>query len=395
MTDPPVTTSSPTKPSKKNLKSKRDPKSPAVLSTPPPLLIAKKANKKATAKNSVATPIKTSLATTTGAALFDDNDFFSFLREDSVSDLKPQQQHRTPLKSGNSVQEQIFTKKRGRPPKPTNKSSSDTQSAMPAAVAAISACGKPVSGVNTSLGDNESLDLTDSDNNSDSNKKLCADEDEDSDDSPTTKCILSTAVENTFQDLINSKNTDTFAGFLLNGKPARDKTASVSLNNTSPNNKENSAAKKEEEEFGGSFVYDIAGVGGGETAAGAGGTDESMAVSGEITIASLVGGEQQLAGKNRKRKQKGVQAASGPGVSQATVGGEKEKEEGAGEESKRVRKNESECEANADSKRTELIRKCSFSIEIRNISTELEKFLLSFAFIFLKAAETVKITRFF
>ena len=51
--------------------------------------------------------------------------------------------------------------------------------------------------MNTSLVDNESLDLTDSDSNSDSNKKLYADEEEDeeSDDSPTTnKCILSTGV---------------------------------------------------------------------------------------------------------------------------------------------------------------------------------------------------------
>ncbi len=47
-----------------------------------------------------------------------------------------------------------------------------------------------------------------------------------------------------------------------------------------------------------------------------------------------------------------MQAASGPGL----VGGEKEKKEGGGEESKRVRKNKSECKINANSKRPGLFR---------------------------------------
>jgi len=338
--DSPALGPSPNKPNKKQLQNlkKQDNNSPTVLSTPPSLH-NKKPSKKSTKSMSSTTPVKTN-SVTAGAALFDDNDFFSFLKEDAL-DLKPQTQHRNPLKPENHIQEQILTKKRGRPPKPSLNNASDstnTQTILTASTANKSS-------INTSLGDNESLDLTDSENNSDS-KKLCAgDEDEEVDSLTTNKCILNTAVENTFQDLINSK-TDTFESFLLNGKMPRDKSDKSQILNASPNNKENTSSKKDEEDFS-NFVYDIA-VNGSSSENVVIGTEESM-VAGEITIASLMSGQQNS--KNRKRKQKG----SVPSRAEfSKVDSEEKCKESIDDlgsnddEPKRVRKNENDCDLNTE-----------------------------------------------
>lgn len=245
---------------KKTTLLKKVDRSASVLSTPPSLQTSIKPKKLKSTKN---TPIKSQQQMPVGTNLLDDNDFFSFLKE-TGDELK-----RVPLKPDNHIQEQILTKKRGRPPKPSVKTS------------------------------DKLLDEAEFDANDNSTpKKKCQDDSEfeangDTNSSTSdTKCILNAAVENTFQDLVNSKN-DTLDSLILNGKSQREKSCENILSSSNnQNNKENTELNADNIDDLNNFVYDIADNSNVQ--------NTSMAAedtSSDITIASLMSAQKS----HRKR----------------------------------------------------------------------------------------------